>query len=125
MTYHPIATSILLGLAVLIALICAVGLMVMRDPLQRLHFSAPIVSLSAMFIAAAVWLENFDPQARIKSVLIAVVLFVMNSILTHATAKAVRIRDVGHWDVRRAEGIPLAGTHEPAGGEGPAHDHTA
>lgn len=122
---HPIISGILLGLGVTTALVCAMGLLVMRDALQRLQFSAPIVSLGAFLITAAVWLENSEWQGRLKSLLIALVLFVMNSILNHATAKAIRIRNVGHWDVRRAEGIPLANTHAPAGGEGPAFDRTA
>ncbi len=106
---HPIATGILLSVAVALAILCALGVAVMRDPFQRLHFSAPVVSLSVGLIAVAVWLEESDSQARIKVVLTALVLFLMNAILTHATAKAVRIRQAGHWAPRPEDHIPVVG----------------
>ncbi|HEX5245014.1 MAG TPA: monovalent cation/H(+) antiporter subunit G [Tepidisphaeraceae bacterium] len=112
---HPILSSIFLYLAAAIALIFTIGLAVMRDPLQRLHFSAPIVCFCPLFICVAVFLENADPAARIKVVIISVMLFLMNSILTHATSKAVRIREAGQWPVQIKEGIPLVNRNVPAG----------
>jgi multisubunit Na+/H+ antiporter MnhG subunit len=119
MTACSIATGILLGAAVVLAILCAVGVLVMRDPLQRLQFSAAVVGLSAGLIAVAVWLEESDAQARIKVLLIWAVLFVMNSILTHATARAFRIRRVGRWRPQPEEGIPVIGRNAAAGQQGP------
>jgi multisubunit Na+/H+ antiporter MnhG subunit len=112
---HPILTSIFLWLAVANVLVFAVGLAVVRDAYQRLHYSAPIVCFSVLFIAIAVFLENRDPAARIKIVLISVILFWMNSVLTHATGKAIRIRDAGRLQVDVSEGIPLTGRNVLAG----------
>ncbi len=109
MTHHPIATAILLGLAVGLAIICSFGMAIMRDAFQRLHFAAPIVSFSSLFIVIAVFLEETQGQARMKVVLVALLLFSLNAVLTHATAKAIRVRKAGHWEVRREEGIPLKG----------------
>lgn len=95
--------AILLGLAVVIALLCSLGLLVMRDPWQKLHFSAPIVTLSMASIIVAVWVDEPDWQGRIKVLLIGAVLFAMNSVLTHATARAIRIREMGHWKIEPAE----------------------
>ncbi len=116
MTHHPIATGILLGLAVGLAIVCSFGMAIMRDAFQRLHFSASIVSFSSLFIVAAVFLEESQAQARLKVVLIAVLLFCLNAVLTHATAKAIRVRKAGHWEVRPEEHIPLEGK-EKAGQE--------
>jgi multisubunit Na+/H+ antiporter MnhG subunit len=115
---HPMITGILLGLAVALAILCSIGTAVMRDPLQRLHYSAPVVSLSVLLIAIAVWLEEHDPQARVKVILIGGVMFVMNAVLTHATAKAIRIKRAGHWDVREGEGIRVVGSGPPPEGSG-------
>ncbi len=122
MTHHPIVTGILLGLAVGLAILCSFGMAIMRDAFQRLHFSAVIVSLSSLLIVIAVFLEENQAQARLKVVLIALLLFCLNAVLTHATAKATRVRKAGHWEVRPDEHIPLhgkdrnAGQHKPHGG---------
>ncbi len=115
MIHHPIITGLLLGVAVALALVCSIGVLVMRDAFQRMHFCSPVVCISSFLIAAAVWVEDDDPQSRIKSLLIAVLLLVMNSLLTHATAKAVRIHGRGHWPPRPEEQIPIVGRDEIAG----------
>jgi len=112
---HPVLSSIFLFLAAAIALIFTIGLAIMRDPFQKLHFSSPIVALCPLFISVAVFLENSDPAARFKVVIISVVLFLMNSVLSHATGKAIRIRDVGQWPVQIKEGIPLVNRNVLAG----------
>jgi monovalent cation/proton antiporter MnhG/PhaG subunit len=94
---HPILTSLLLGLAVALALICSIGIAVVRDTYQRIHFSAPIVAISMPLISVAVFLEEPDSQARIKAVAITVLLIVMNAVLGHATARAIYIRETGRW----------------------------
>lgn len=106
-TQHPLITGILLALAVILCILCCLGLVVMRDSYQRLHFSSPVTALAAWLIAAAVWVESPAWQARIKAVLIAFILLAMNSILSHATAKAIRIRQVRHWEPTQDEKIPV------------------
>ena len=120
---HPIASGILLGLAVACTILFSLGLMIMRDAFQRLHFTTPVVAFGAGFIAIAVWIEESDPQAIIKAALILVILTVMNSVLCHATGKAVRIRQAKHWAPRISEGIPLVGTDGPAGSEEEGEEH--
>ncbi|HTW95720.1 MAG TPA: monovalent cation/H(+) antiporter subunit G [Tepidisphaeraceae bacterium] len=115
MTFHPIITGILLGVAVGLTLICSIGVLVMRDAYQRLHFSAPVVTISMPLIVIAIFLESDDPQARIKGCLIFVLLLVMNSILTHATARAFRIREMGRFDPTPQEKIPVVENRGIAG----------
>ncbi len=109
MTHHPIATAILLGLAVGLAVLCSFGMAIMRDAFQRLHFAASVVSVSSLLIVIAVFLEEGEWQARLKVMLTAVLLFGLNAVLTHATARAIRIRKTGHWKVKPDERIPLEG----------------
>ncbi len=117
MTHHPVITSILLGLAVGLSILCSFGMAIMRNAFQRLNFAAAVVFFSSWLIVIAVFLEESAAQARLKVVLIAVLLFCLNAALTHATAKATRIRKAGHWQVRPDEHIPLHGTGRIAGKE--------
>ncbi len=115
-----ILAAILLGLAVALAVVCACGMAIMRTPLQRLQFSAPVVFFSAGFIAVAVWLEETSAEARIKVLIAGAVLFVMNSILTHATGRAVFIRREGQWPLRPDAHIPIVGSESAAKVQGKA-----
>ena len=115
MPHHPIITGTLLGVAVAIAIWCSFGLLIMRDALQRLHFATPVVSLSSLLIAIAVFLESDDIGARLKVVLIGLILFCMNAVLSHATARAIFIHKFGHWDPRPQDRIPIHGQDGFAG----------
>lgn len=66
-------------------------------------------------IAVAVWIDDPTWQSRLKVALVALVLFVMNSILSHATARAIRIRDDQHFEPRPKDHIPLITQEHPRG----------
>ena len=117
MMHHPYITGSLLGVAVLLAFLCSVGLLVMRDAFQRLQFATPIVTISIFLITIGIWIEDDQWQARIKSALIALILFVMNAVLSHTTARAIRIRDVERLEISAEESIPIVdetGRHLPS-----------
>lgn len=115
MSVHDVVVAVLLGLAVVLVLVCALGVMVMRDPLQRLHYVAPPATLSAVLITVAVVLDQSQKQAWFKTLLVTVVLCLMNAVVTHATARAVRIRDRGHWRASPDERIPIVGQERYVG----------
>ncbi len=92
MSVREILAAVLLAVGVLIELLSAVGVLVMRNPFDRLHYLAPAMSLGPLAIAAAVLVAESDAQAKIKSVLIALVLLVTGPVLTHATARAAWTR---------------------------------
>ena len=108
MIQHFAITATLLTIAVLLAWACSIGLLVMRDPYQRLNFSSPL-TISVLCILATVWVEESAWQAKIKMTIIAVVVALMNSVLVHTTARAIRIREQGQWPVKPEERIPTAG----------------
>jgi monovalent cation/proton antiporter MnhG/PhaG subunit len=92
-----IAVDILLGLGVGVALLSSIGIVAMRDPYQRLHFISPPASLSALCVALAVFLGEKQKQAGGKAALVAFLLYFMNSVVTHATARAHFVREKGEW----------------------------
>ncbi len=97
------AVSICLGTAIFIALLSAFFQMVMTRPLEKLQYTAPVSSLSIFLIGLAVWLDDSDWQSRIKVTFVALLLFFTNAVLTHATARAVRVRRLGHWRIQPSE----------------------
>ncbi|HET9596336.1 MAG TPA: monovalent cation/H(+) antiporter subunit G [Anaeromyxobacteraceae bacterium] len=90
---HGLAWCCCAGTAFL-AVACGIGVLVMRDPWQRLHFSAPPATLGAALLALAIALES-GPRAALKPLLVVLLLTVQNGVVTHALARAVWIRRCG------------------------------
>jgi monovalent cation/proton antiporter MnhG/PhaG subunit len=92
-----IAVDVLLALGVGVALLSSIGIVAMRDPYQRLHFISPPASLSALCVTLAILLGEKQKQAGAKAALVAFLLYFMNAVVTHATARAHFVREKGTW----------------------------
>jgi monovalent cation/proton antiporter MnhG/PhaG subunit len=92
-----IAIDVLLAIAVLVTVLSAIGLAVMRDVYQKLHFIAPPASIGAICVVAALLIGEKQKQAVGKAALIAFFLYFMNAVITHATARAHYVREKGTW----------------------------
>ena len=102
--HHPIAESILLAIVVLGAWAGVVGALRMKEPTQALHYlSLPAVGAIALTIA--VFAETGPGQASWKTLAICFMLLAVNSVVTHATARAFRTRELGHWEPRAGDPI--------------------
>lgn len=86
----------LLGAGVLLELVACVGVLVMRDVYDRLHYTAPTV-LGAVLVAAAIAVRDGPSLVADKAVLTALFLLVAAPLLSHATAQAVRTAERGDW----------------------------
>ncbi len=100
-----IAIQVLLALAVVIALLSCLGILLMKDFYERLHYLAPVTTVSALCILLAVTIQEGWGQATIKTILVFLVLLLINAVLTHATARAARVRTLGHWTPDPSEHI--------------------
>jgi len=94
-----VLVAVLLVVAVIAVLISCLGMLVMRDALDQLHFTAPAATIAPMAVAVAVLLEEPLSSAGIKAVIVAVLLIITTPVLSHATARAARIREHGRWKV--------------------------
>lgn len=103
MSTESVILSILLGVGAIIALICSIGMMLARDALQRLHYSGAVVALTGPLVAAAVWVHEKPVEPRVKVLLTVGLLIFTNIVLSHATARAIRIRRKGKWSIEPAE----------------------
>jgi len=101
-------TAVLLTLCVATGAICCIALVIVKDVFNRMHYLAPITSVAVLALLVAVVVQEGWGQAALKSILIVFILFLVNAVLTHATARAARIRQFGHWLPKPEENI--AGT---------------
>lgn len=111
-TWQQVVVDILLGLAIALQLVCALGLLLMPHVYDRVHFLGPATTIAPVLVAAAVvTVEAFDHQG-IESVLLALFLAVLGPVLSHATVRAARIREHGDWHAGPDESVRRPG--EPA-----------
>jgi monovalent cation/proton antiporter MnhG/PhaG subunit len=93
---QDVAVTILLAIGVGIELICCIGVLVMRDVFDRLHYTGPASTLGPVALAAAIVIAESLSSVSLKAVLIAALLLATNAVLTHATGRAAHIRRHGH-----------------------------
>jgi multicomponent Na+:H+ antiporter subunit G len=79
-------------------ILCCIGVVVARDVFDRLHFVGPASTLGPVAIGAAVVVEAPLEQAGVKSIIVVLVLVLINPVLTHATARAARVRQFDHFE---------------------------
>jgi monovalent cation/proton antiporter MnhG/PhaG subunit len=98
----------LLATGVLGFLCTSVGLLLFHDVYQQIHFLAPASLIGALAIPAAVVVHEGFSQAGSKAILVALLLSLANPVLSHATARAARIRRKRQWFPTEDEQIPMA-----------------
>jgi multisubunit Na+/H+ antiporter MnhG subunit len=82
-----IATALLLAGAAVELLACA-GVLLMRDALDRLHYTGA-GTLAALLVVAAVLVRDSFSLIGDKAILLAALVLVMGPVLTHFTAQAI------------------------------------
>jgi monovalent cation/proton antiporter MnhG/PhaG subunit len=87
-----IAVVVLLVLGVAVELACCLGVLVMDDAYDKLHYLGPAAIVGPLAVAAAVVVRESLSQAGIKALLTAGLLIVASPVLSHATARALYIR---------------------------------
>ena len=90
---RDVAVDVLLALGVAGEVVCVLGLLAGRSAIDRLHYTGAASALPPAFIAAAVIVEEGDSSPSINSVVVAALLLVLGSALTHATARVAHGRE--------------------------------
>lgn len=109
---NGIAIDILLALGVLITLVSVLGMWRMRDPYQKMHFIAAPAFLSAGCFTAAIFLQDGLKPEAFKALITTFVLIGMNTAVTHAAARALRISETKNWNPARGEEVPIRPSDE-------------
>jgi multicomponent Na+:H+ antiporter subunit G len=89
-----VLVALLLIAGVATEILCCIGVLVMRSAYARLHYTAP-AGLGALLLAAAILLRQGFSLIGDKALLVAVFILLSSPVLTHVTARAARIRELG------------------------------
>ncbi len=77
-------------------LVAVLGLVVMRDTLDRLHYVG-LAAYGALLVAAAVVVRSSFSLLGDKALCAAGLLVLIGPVLVHTTARSLRVRDHGDW----------------------------
>jgi multisubunit Na+/H+ antiporter MnhG subunit len=92
---HALAV-VLLILGVAIEVLAVLGVVVMRDALDRLHYVG-LAGFGALLVGGSILLQAGFSLIGDKALLTGVILVVLSPVLVHATARSLRIRAHGDW----------------------------
>ena len=96
--------DVLVALGVAVQLACCVGLLAMRQAVDRLHYAGAATTAGPALVAAAVCVEEgvFTTNG-LNAIVVAVLLALLGAALAIATAIAIRLRDHGTLESSEAE----------------------
>ncbi|MGH9068181.1 MAG: cation:proton antiporter [Acidimicrobiales bacterium] len=97
MIVEDVVADVLLGLAVAVVLASSVGVLVMRDTYQKLHFVGPAAVVAPVLVALAVLVHQGYSQNTTETWLTLLFVVIAGPVLAHATARAAHIREHGDW----------------------------
>jgi multisubunit Na+/H+ antiporter MnhG subunit len=110
--FREIVTDVLLGLAVLTVAASSVGLMIMPSAYAKLHYVAPAAVVAPVFVTLAIFAREGLDVSTGETVLMLVFMLFAAPYLSHATIRAIRVRDSGDW---RGAGQAVPVREKPAG----------
>jgi multisubunit Na+/H+ antiporter MnhG subunit len=91
---RELAIAVLVLLAVLTAVLSCLGVLVMRSPLQRLHYLGPLTMVAPLLLGSAIALAHGTyAGAGWKALFIALVLAAFGPVLAHETACMAEARE--------------------------------
>ncbi|MBV8256221.1 MAG: monovalent cation/H(+) antiporter subunit G [Actinobacteria bacterium] len=90
-----IAVDVLLAAGVAGALLCCVGVLVMRTTYDRLHYAAAATTVPAFLVLAAVLVREKVGSGGLEAIAAVGLMFLLNPVLLTATARAIRKAEEG------------------------------
>jgi len=96
-TVRTVVADILLGLAVALVLGSSVGVLVMRDVYQKIHFVTPAALVAPLAVGLAVLVQSGATIVTAQTWLTLLFVVIAGPVLAHATIRAARIRERGDW----------------------------
>ena len=97
MSAREVLADVLLGLAVAIVLASSVGVLVMRDVYQKLHYVTPAALVAPLIVGLAVLAQSGFTENTVETWLALLFVIIAGPFLSHATIRAARIRERGDW----------------------------
>jgi multisubunit Na+/H+ antiporter MnhG subunit len=100
---RQIIADALLGLAVLVVAASALGVLTMPDAYQKLHYVTPAAVVAPALTALAIGVQEGLNSSTGQTCVALFFLVVAGPFLSHATIRAIRVREHGDWRLKPAE----------------------
>jgi multicomponent Na+:H+ antiporter subunit G len=94
---REVITDVLLALAVLVVAASALGVLVMPTAYARLHYVTPAAVVAPVLVALAVLVTEGLDENTGETVVALVFMIAAAPFLSHATIRAIRVREAGDW----------------------------
>jgi multisubunit Na+/H+ antiporter MnhG subunit len=94
---RQVITDALLALAVLTVAASALGIAIMPDAYARLHYVTPAAVVAPVLVALAVFVTEGLDENTGETVVALVLMIAAAPFLSHATIRAIRVRERGDW----------------------------
>jgi multisubunit Na+/H+ antiporter MnhG subunit len=94
---REVVSDVLLALAVLTVAASAIGVLVMRDACDRLHYVTPAAVVAPVLVALAVFVAEGLDENTGETVVALAFMVIAAPFLSHATIRAIRVRETGDW----------------------------
>jgi multicomponent Na+:H+ antiporter subunit G len=101
---RDVVVYVLLGLAVLVVAGAGLGILLMRDAYQKLHFVTPAALVAPVLVTLAVLVASGLDENTGETCLALVFLVIVGPYLSHATMRAIRVREKGDWRSGKDDG---------------------
>lgn len=98
---HVLSNVVVLA-GVGIEVLAVLGVVIMRDAFDRLHFVG-VAGFGALLVGAAVMLRSGLSLLGDKALATGLLLVVLGPVLMHVTARSLRIRARGDWRATEGE----------------------
>jgi len=102
-SWRAVVAVVLLIAGGLLELIAVLGLCLMRNVYDRLHYVG-LAGFGGFLVAVAVLVRESFSLIGDKALLVGVVLVLAGPVLVQSTARSLLIRELGDWRARTREG---------------------
>jgi monovalent cation/proton antiporter MnhG/PhaG subunit len=89
-TARDLLVDVFLVLGVACQIVCCVGVVAMKNVYDRLHYAAAGTTLGPVFVGVAILIRESVSAAGLETIATVVLLFVLNPVVTIATARAAQ-----------------------------------
>jgi monovalent cation/proton antiporter MnhG/PhaG subunit len=89
-TARDLLVDVFLALGVGCQLICCIGVVVMRNVFDRLHYAGAGTTLGPVLVGVAVLIRESVSAGGLEAIATVAILFLLNPVLTIATARAAQ-----------------------------------
>jgi monovalent cation/proton antiporter MnhG/PhaG subunit len=103
---RDVVIDVLLGLATATVAAAALGVAVMPDAYARLHYVTPAAIVAPVFVTLAIFVREGLDENTGETIVALFFMIVAAPFLSHATIRAMRVRDRGDWRQPRRDSQP-------------------